>query len=191
MSLDSALHLLSVYGYLILFPLAVVEGPIITVIAGLLVTTGVFNPFIAYAVVVAGDIVGDSIIYTLGRFGGGHVTRLVERWFGVTQEKLEWVEKRMKKHHFKMMALSKLAQGVGVAGLFAAGVLRISYPLFVLACLLVTLCQVALYLGIGILFGRAYEAIGTYFSYAAEGTVVVALVALALFLWYRHHKKKI
>src|SRR3989344_6198027 len=189
MSLDSVLHLLSVYGYLMIFPLAVIEGPIITVIAGLLVVTGVFNPFIVYVVVVAGDIVGDSFAYALGRFGGGHFTSAIERWFGVTQEKLKLVEKKMKRHHFKMMILSKLAQGVGVTGLIAAGVLRISYPLFVLACLVVSVFQCAIYLLIGIFFGQAYEKIGVYFSYVAEATVVVAFCALVGYLWYRWRKK--
>ena len=189
MSLDAVLQLLSTYGYFILFPLAIVEGPIVTVIAGFLVTTGVFNPFIAYAVVVAGDIVGDSFWYGLGRFGGGHFTRALERWFGITQEKIQTVKHKLEHHRFKMTAIAKLSQGVGFAGMIAAGVVRIPYPLFVFACLLVTLCQCAVYLLLGMFFGHAYKTIGNYFDYAALGTIAVVVAAGIAFLWYRRRKK--
>ncbi len=190
MSLDGVLHLLSMYGYVILFPLAVGEGPIVTIIAGLLVVTGVFNPFVAYAVVVAGDIVGDSFWYGVGRFGGGHFTRLLEQWFSITQTSVEKMKRKMEHHRFKMTAISKLSQGVGFAGMIAAGVVRVSYPLFVFACLLVTLAQCAVYLTLGILFGNAYKTIGSYLDYAALGTVVVVVVALLYFFWWRRRKKK-
>ncbi len=190
MSLDAVLQLLSTYGYFILFPLAIVEGPIVTVIAGLLVTTGVFNPFIAYVVVIVGDIVGDSFWYGLGRFGGGHFTRLLERWFGITQEKIQAVKHKLEHHRFKMTAISKLSQGVGFAGMIAAGVVRMSYPLFVFACLLVTLAQCAAYLLLGIFFGNAYNTIWSYLDYAALGTVALVASAIGVFLWYRRRKKK-
>jgi membrane protein DedA with SNARE-associated domain len=190
MNLDYALQLLSAYGYLLLFPLAVFEGPIVTVIAGLLVTAGVLNPVIVYFVVVAGDIVGDSFWYAVGRFGGGGFTRMVEKIFGVKKENIEKAKDRMEKNRFKMTMLSKLIHGIGFAGLIAAGAVRVSYPLFVLACLVVTLGQVAVFLALGLLFGHAYAQIGQYLDYFAATMVVVVLLGITFFIWWRRKNKK-
>jgi len=57
--MDYAFSLLLTYKYLILIPLAVVEGPIITVIAGFLITLGYMNIFLVYLIVIAGDLAGD------------------------------------------------------------------------------------------------------------------------------------
>jgi membrane-associated protein len=182
MSLDQAVVLLQHYGYFILFPLAVVEGPIITIIAGLFVTSGIFNPFIAYTIVVAGDIVGDSFWYAVGRYGGGPISHLLERVFGIKQATIAKAKERLERNRFKTTALFKFSQGIGFAGFIAAGMVRVHYPLFVLACLLVTLVQAAVFLFLGVAFGSAYHEIGHYFDYFAGG--VIALAVLGLVVWY-------
>jgi len=182
MSLAYAVVLLEHYGYYILFPLAVIEGPIITIIAGFLVTIGIFNPFIVYGVVVAGDIVGDSFWYGVGRFGGGPITTFLERVSGIKKATIQKAKGMMEKNRFKTTMLFKFSQGIGFAGFIAAGMVRVYYPLFVLACLIITLMQSAVFLTIGLLFGKAYEQIGTYFNYFAYG--VIALAVLGLVLWY-------
>ena len=62
------LSLLYKYSYLILFPLVVVEGPIVTLIAGFLVSTK-FMAFIpAYITIIIADLVGDFGFYSIGRW---------------------------------------------------------------------------------------------------------------------------
>ena len=52
------LTLLLTYKYLILFPIAVFEGPFAAIIVGFLSSSHIFNIFIVYLVVVLGDMVG-------------------------------------------------------------------------------------------------------------------------------------
>ena len=59
---------LSQYKYLILFPLAIIEGPIVTVIAGFLCSQAILEPFYVFPIIVIGDILGDSLYYGLGRW---------------------------------------------------------------------------------------------------------------------------
>ncbi len=151
--MEHTLALLGEYGYLLLFPLAIVEGPIITVLAGFLVTLGVLNPFIVYAIVVAGDMVGDSWLYGVGRVGGKWLDR-VSRFFRVTPEKLEQAKGFFDTHHHRTLILSKLVHGIGAAGLIAAGMLRIPYRRYVFVCVLISLAQSCIFLLIGILFIR-------------------------------------
>lgn len=189
MALEEIVALLEFYGYLALFPIAIIEGPIITVIAGFLVSVGVFNPLIVYLVVVVGDILGDAFWYLLGRTGSQwRLTAGVKRFFGITQEKIEEARRVFEQNRYKMMLASKLVHGVGSAGLIAAGVARVPYLLFASTCFIVTLAQAAFFLGLGILFGEAYERIALYIDYAVA--VIFALAAFgAVFYFWRWWRK--
>ena len=57
---------LSHYGYWMMLPLMIIEGPIITIIASMLAKLGAFNIFIVFILSVAGDMIGDIILYYLG-----------------------------------------------------------------------------------------------------------------------------
>jgi len=173
--MDSAIHLLETYKYLILFPLAIIEGPILTVIAGFLVSLGVMNAYIVYVIVVAGDIVGDAFYYGLGRFGSGLLARH-GRWVGITPARLEQTKTFYHTHHFKSVVFSKMLYGIGLVGMIAAGSLKMPYRRFMLAASLVSLAQSTVLLLVGIFFGYAYVQIA---SYANEYAAIVSVAALA------------
>jgi len=181
--MNQALALLLAYKYAILFPLAVVEGPIVTIIAGFLVTLGLLNPFLVYTIVVLGDLAGDALFYCLGRWGSKIFDRRGSH-FGITKEKLEQADKYFKNNHKKAIVLSKLVHGIGIAGLVAAGTLKVSYSRYFKTCFFVSIAQSALFLLIGILFGHAYLQIWKYLNYFAAVVSVAVLVA-ALFIFYK------
>lgn len=60
-----SLQLLIGYGYLIIFPLMIIEGHIITVIAEFLASLGYFNVFTIYSLMVLADLTGDTIYYAI------------------------------------------------------------------------------------------------------------------------------
>src|SRR4051812_44105505 len=94
-SLAGILILLQTYGYIFLFPIAALEGPIITIIAALLASQGYFNIFAVYFVVVASDLVGDVLYYALGRWG----QPLLVRWgkyIRLNHEQLRALEERFR-----------------------------------------------------------------------------------------------
>lgn len=68
-------HYLAVYGYAALLPLAVIEGPAVTVFAAFLAAEGVFSVAAVYVVVVIGDLLGDVVYYAIGRWMIGRWTR--------------------------------------------------------------------------------------------------------------------
>jgi len=63
------IELLLTYKYIILIQLSIIEGPILTVVCGFLVTLNVFDPIVVYVVMVLGDIAGDGLIYYIGYSG--------------------------------------------------------------------------------------------------------------------------
>src|SRR6185295_20205952 len=67
---SDVLGILEHYKYLVIFPIAVIEGPIIIVISGFLVYMGFLNVYVAYVVLVVADTIGDSLYYLVGKYWG-------------------------------------------------------------------------------------------------------------------------
>ena len=78
--IETAVTLLEAQPYLLLFPLVVLEGPIATVAAGLLVATGIMSWPVAYAVAVTADLAGDTPYRRLGWEYPKRVNVLAEYW---------------------------------------------------------------------------------------------------------------
>lgn len=185
----NAIALLETYGYIILFPLAVIEGPIVTVAAGFLVRLEIFNPFFVYGIVMAGDIVGDTFLYALGRWGG---KRLIDKFgskIGITEKKVSEAKNYFSTKQLKAVAMSKLIHGIGVTGLITAGSLHVPYPKFIRTCAAISLVQVFVFLIIGLFFGHIYAVISEYFNYYAALASVIAL-GIIIFIVYRTFRKK-
>ena len=170
------------FKYLFLFPLAVVEGPILAVIAGLLCSEGFLNPAIVYPIIVLGDITGDSLVYALGRWGNSARPRRWYRLIGLTTGKIDRARTYFAGNPVKTVSLSKVILGVGVAGIFLAGNSKVPYRTFLAVCLGTSAIQYTVYLGIGLLFGRAYKEIDCYLNYFAAILIVAAFGLFFVFI---------
>ena len=115
-------------------PLAIIEGPIVSVIAGFLTTQGVFNLFLVFLVMVSGDIIGDGIFYFIGYKG-----KKLFHYFKINEEKIEKAKIYFQENHNKAIAASKVMWGIGTAGLIAAGTLHVSYKKYFKTCALYSL----------------------------------------------------
>jgi membrane-associated protein len=188
--LEDLISLLMHYGYLILLPLAVVEGPIISVIAGLLCAMKVLDPFIVVPVIVSGDVVGDSFYYGLGRWRRSKLPPHALRWFIPSIQKLERVRTYFDANPVRTLFLSKVILGIGLAGLYMAGNAKIPYKKFLLICLGASLCQCTVYVIIGFLFGTAYKRIGSLLNGFATFSILAALAA-TLYFFIRSRRQKI
>ena len=185
--MHQTIALLLAYKYYILLPLSIVEGPIITVIAGFLASTHLINPFAVYGVVILGDLIGDTLLYSLGRWSGGGVQKY-GKFLGVTAERLAYAKDYFANHHRRAVITSKLVHGIGVSGLVTAGVLRIPYMRYMRTCFFISLAQSIIFLFIGLLFGHAYMQIGHYLDYFAAGISTVALMVIIGGIAYRLKK---
>ncbi|MEO5635192.1 MAG: VTT domain-containing protein [Candidatus Paceibacterota bacterium] len=179
-------ELLLTYKYFILLPLAIIEGPIIAVVCGFLITLKIFNPLLVYIILIIGDLVGDAFIYYIGYRGKGLL-----RFFKITDEKLEKAKLYFKDNHKKAIIMSKLIHGIGFTGLIAAGASRVPYGKYFRTCVIISLIQSVIMIMIGVLFGHAYVRIGKYLNYYAAGASVIFLVILLfVFLRKAHFGKK-
>lgn len=188
--MEYIIELLHNYRYYILFPLVIVEGPIVTVIAGFLCNAGIFNVFIVFPIIVLGDLIGDSIYYALGYWGSsGWLQKLTIR-LGLTQKRQQRITLYIANNSFKTILLSKLILGIGVSGLFLAGKSRLPYGRFIKICLLTSLLQCSFYLAVGWFFGTFYQTISRYLDIVASISILIVLVFL-LFYFIRSKTKKL
>ena len=181
-SLDDVVALLAHYRYAVLFPLVIVEGPIVTVLAGLLVSFGKLAFWWVYAVAIVGDLTGDIALYFLGALGKRGIAGKWGRWMGLTENRLEKMEHHFKKHLGKTLILGKLAHGVGAGVLLGAGAARVSFGRFFWYNFVATLPKSLFLLFLGVYFGYAYERIARYLDlFALIGLCLVVGLAVWLF----------
>lgn len=178
------IELLMTYKYAIIVPLAIAEGPIISVICGFLVTLGFFNPLLVYLVMVAGDIIGDAIFYYIGYKGKG-----LFHYFKINEEKVEKAKIYFENNHKKAIAGSKIMWGIGTAGLVAAGALHVPYKRYFKTCALYSLAQSFIMVTLGIFFGQTYEIIERYFNYYTSIVSILAIIVLLYLLFIKKLKK--
>ena len=178
------------YKYFALFPLAVLEGPIITVLTGFFSSLGHINFSLAYLVIIAGDLAGDALHYSLGRFGR---EKFIDRWgryIGADKERVESLERQFAKRGSKLLFIGKMAHGVGGAFLVAAGVIKMPFGKFLFSNFLATLLKSFLFLLAGFYFGRALATINTYLEKISLLTLGAAGLAFLLyFLYFRKRQK--
>jgi len=172
------------YKYLALFPLAVLEGPIITIITGFFASLGLINFIMAYFVIVAGDLVGDVLHYLVGRIGG---RRFVDHWgkfFGVTRNHIGDLEQQYEKRGNKLLFIGKMAHGIGGAFLVGAGVIKMPFDKFLFSNMLATLIKSMVLLIIGFYFGHAFKLIDTILGKIALLTTGAGILLFIIYFFY-------
>ncbi len=182
---------LTAYKYFFLFPVAVIEGPIVTVIAGFLSSLGHLNIFIAYIVIVVADIIGDAMYYAFGYYGR---QKFIERWghyLGITMERVERLEKHFSKHTGKTLIIGKLSHTIGGVVLVAAGMAKVPFWKFIWYNFIPTLPKSLVLLLIGFYFGATYAKINNYLDYTVIGTIATAIVFTTTYFVIRRVSKKL
>jgi membrane protein DedA with SNARE-associated domain len=191
MPLDQALSLLVSYKYFALFPLAVIEGPIITVIAGFFSSLGYLNFFIAYAIIVAGDLAGDIVYYLVGRFGGRTFIDKWGRYLGANKEQVESLEKQFDKRGDKLLFIGKMSHGIGGAFLLAAGIIKMPIGKFLMSNMLATLIKSLVLLLVGFYFGQAINSINSYLEKISLISLGIGAAIVLLYFFYFRKKRNI
>ncbi|MCX7300420.1 MAG: VTT domain-containing protein [Rhodobacterales bacterium] len=176
------ISVISTYGIALLAPVAVMEGPIVSVVAGYLAHIGLFPLWQVIFVVILADVLGDCLLYGVGR---GMLKWLPLRWrekVGVSDVRLELLAQTFREKGARVLVVGKLTHAAGFAILLGAGAARMRFGLFVLANLLATIPKSLVLVAIGYVFGSQHERIAEYFS--TGSLVILGIFAAALGVWY-------
>jgi membrane protein DedA with SNARE-associated domain len=174
------------YGYWVLIPIAVIEGPAITMVAGALVAAGQMDGVTAAILLILADLVGDALYYSLGRCSNAPLSRRLTKWLKVTPERLSKLEQRFRANDWKLLMIGK-TQGLGSIILYFAGASRMPFVRYMVLNLLGTVPKVVVFELIGYFLGAALLSSAHYINYVTGLMFGAAFVLLGLYWVFRRY----
>lgn len=118
---------LGVWSYIILGILVATEGPLSTLIGASASGAGLLDWRWVLLATVIGNIVGDCLWYTVGYMGKIQWFYEHGRWFGMRPHHVARLEREMQLHARKLIIFAKIAYGLIVPTLVAAGLARVPW----------------------------------------------------------------
>lgn len=169
------------HGYALILPLAVIEGPILAIVAGFLSARGYLDWYWVLYLLVCGDLIGDFIYYWIGRFTRMPLAGLGRR-YGLTAEKANDFERRLIQNSTRMLLVGKWTHAIGGVVLIGAGMVRLPLLRFMLVNLLGTLPKAAVLLAAGYFAGSYYPMFADHLVLGSLLLFVIGTTAVFLIL---------
>ncbi len=144
------------HGSALILPLAVIEGPFVSVVTGFLSAQGYFAWAPAVLLLVCGDLIGDVIYYWIGRSSGSPLSGLGQR-LGMRRVVTPELQRGLTQNAAKMLFIGKWTHSIGCLVLIGAGMLRVPLPRFLLINLAATVPKSALLFSVGYFAGDHYS----------------------------------
>lgn len=181
---EGALGLVAAHGLWLLLPVAILEGPIVTVLAGWLAHEGAFNVWAAYGIVIVADLVGDVAVHQVGRHGGSVLPAWLRRRLAADPERVAALVGHFRDRGGRTVVIAKVTHVAGLPVMAAAGAAGMPLRAFLGWSLLGQVPKSGAFLLLGWFFGSAWSridgAIGAASLILAGVAVVAGLVAWRL-----------
>ena len=188
---DHIIQLIVQYKYPVIIVTAIVEGPVLAIVAGFLMKLGQLSFWPAYITLMAADLIGDAGWYMVGYYGGDPLVRKFGKYFNVTEKDSDLVKRLFQKYQNKILFFSKLVMGLGFPFLVltTAGMSKIKFKRYILINLSGQFIYTGVLISIGYLFGNAYNLIGGIMAkVTAVWFFVIIFVLLTQFRKYLRKK---
>lgn len=169
------------YKYIVLFPASIIEGPIVSIIAGFLVSIKQMSLLPTVSILILGDIVGDTLYYIIGRKARGKTLEKYGKYIGLNPTRLASVEKHFEIHPGKTLIIGKLTHAAGLAAIISAGLAKLEFRKFLFYDLISTIPKTIVLIIVGYFFGSAYARIDNalqIFTYVGAGVVTIVVLYL-------------
>jgi membrane protein DedA with SNARE-associated domain len=193
MMLASLLHPSSYIGFFVFIALTGCGMPIpeeaAVVVAGVLSSQDKLDWRIAFAVCLAGAVVGDSFMYAIGyRWGHGIFTSHPRFAKLFASENEEQFQKAVEAHALKVMLLARFLVGIRAPVYVMTGVVRLPFRRFLVYDIISASLVVSVVFGLSYLFGE--QVTGWVRHAEIRATIVVLLIVIAAIaiLYYRNRE---
>jgi len=178
------------YRYFILFPLVVIEGPIVTIISGSLSAAGLLNFFLSYVIIVIADLVGDSIYYFFGRWGGQNFIKKWGHLIGLNSDRVIDIKNYFNSYGGRILIMGKISHGIGGIFLVAAGLAKMPFTKYFWFNFIATLVKSMALLLIGYYFGEALTKVKSLLGFLTAISVSLVIVAIGVYLYHCNRKQR-
>jgi len=144
------------HGYLIFLIGATIEGPFMTIAAGVVAALGYFNLFIILFLAVLGDIGGDIFYFYIG-----YASHKLMRWpflkhIGLNEKRIEKMRKLVHARMLSALVLVKFSPLIGPIGLITIGATRPKFKKFFWKALALSVPKSFFFVFLGYYSGQAY-----------------------------------
>ncbi|MCM0606965.1 MAG: DedA family protein [Xanthomonadaceae bacterium] len=161
--------------------------------AGLMAYYGVSDLYLMIAVSLVGVMMGDSIIFWLGRTIGSQLTK---KWFFaklLPPDRLDHVGKLFQTRGNKLLFAARFMPGLRAPVFFSAGVLKVPFKTFFFYDGSAALISVPLIIGAVYKFGDELDQVVRVIKKIEGGIVIVIAVVILGIMgkWYFSRKRKI
>jgi membrane protein DedA with SNARE-associated domain len=177
-------------GYPLMLLIMIVEGPIMTILASFAASLGFFNIFVVFFLSITGDIIGDTVLYAIGYFGGNAALWKAEKLLKIKPTIVAKMESLFLKHGKKTILAVKSTTGLCWITFIAAGSVRMNFKDFLSASLLGGILWSGFLVIIGYFFGYAFEKINDYIRFAGLIIFFGALIFFIIVTIYKRHQSK-
>jgi membrane protein DedA with SNARE-associated domain len=166
---------LGLWAYLLLALLVMVEGPVATLAGAVAASAGLMKPAWVFFSASAGNLLSDTLWYTLGYLGKMEWLHRYGSWFGLREEYVHKFNRDIQTHAAKLLFIAKLTLGFTIPTLVATGLARVPFRrwFFVLAL------GETIWTGTLVVLGYHF---GQYIQRLERSVEVVALIGMLLFV---------
>ncbi len=182
---------LSQYGYWVMLPLMIIEGPVATIIAATLAALGAFNVWVVLIFSILGDVIGDILLFGAGYKWGMGFVRNFGKYIGITEKLVLKMEKYFASHGGKTIFAVKSTTGLCWATFVAAGIVKMDFAKFVRYSILGGLVWSGFLVAMGYFYGYLWREISQYIDWigwAIGGVAVVSYFGITLYKKYESKK---
>jgi len=181
---------LSVYGYWVMLPVMIIEGPGATMLSAMMASLGAFNVFVVLLFSILGDVFGDVILYWLGyKYGMGFVRR-VGKYVGITEPLVLKMEKYFEHHGGKTIFAVKSTTGLCWATFTAAGVVKMDFKKFLRYSFLGGIVWSGFLVAMGYFYGYLWREIRDKIQWIGWLITIIAFITFLVLNLYKNWQAK-
>ena len=153
---------------------------------------GFLNIYIIIPLLVVGDLIGDSLYYTIGRYGSRFAwVKKVGNFLGYRERGEKMLKSHFEKHTIKTLLIAKMTHGVGAMVQVTAGIAEVRFWKYFLLQMIGTIPKTLILFFIGFYLGNSYAKIDTYLDIISYAVVSLAIVGFLYIILKKYSKKAI
>jgi membrane-associated protein len=178
------------YGYAVMLPLMIIEGPVVTLIAAMLASLGAFSVWIVLILSILGDIIGDIILYGAGYYFGMGFVRSVGKYIGITENLVFRMGKYFEHHGGKTIFAVKSTTGLCWATFTAAGIAKMDFKKFLKNSFYGGVVWSSFLVAMGYFYGYLWREIRDYIKWIGWAVAIVATITFLAITIYKNKQAK-
>jgi membrane protein DedA with SNARE-associated domain len=185
------------YGYvgvffILLFEMIGIPFPAETTltVSGFEWTKGVFHLIPLLASAIAGNVLGSSIAYGIGRFLGRPVILKFGRFIGITAQKLDKADQKFVKYRNGIVIVSKFIAGIRVLVPYLAGINRMPFTLFSLFNTISAILWATIFIILGRSAGIVWDKYHRILHAWLLPSVIILVVLIGASFYIRRRSRK-